>query len=126
MQTRLNATDKELEKLKLQARLDNKRISAVETERATVSKKLRDREEEIRGKAKLLEVCVGHAPRSHCYVCANMRKNVHDENLSLTLQLNLAEEKSTELLAENKQLVDRWMVRMGKEAEAMNEASKFS
>ena len=60
------------------------------------------------------------------YVRSDSRKNVQDDNLSLTLQLNLAEEKSSKLQAENEQLVDRWMARMGKEAEAMNDASKFS
>ena len=53
-------------------------------------------------------------------------QNVHDENLSLTLQLNVAEEHSKNLQIENKDLVDRWMTRMGKEAEDMNRASKFS
>ena len=43
----------------------------------------------------------------------------------MTLQLNMAEERSQKLHAENKELVDRWMKRMGKEAEDMNKASKF-
>jgi hypothetical protein len=38
----------------------------------------------------------------------------------------MAEKKSKELQRENKELVDRWMARMGKEADAMNDASKFS
>lgn len=37
----------------------------------------------------------------------------------------MAEDRSTKLQRENKELVDRWMARMGKEADAMNEASKF-
>jgi hypothetical protein len=45
---------------------------------------------------------------------------------TLNLQLNMAEEKSTRLQKENQDLVDRWMARMGQEAEAMNDASKFS
>lgn len=57
---------------------------------------------------------------------AKAPQDVHDENLSLTLQLNMAEEGSQNLLAENKELVDRWMTRMGKEAEDMNKAFKFS
>ena len=40
----------------------------------------------------------------------------------LILQLNVAEQKSAELVKENKQLVDRWMARIGQEAEAMNNA----
>lgn len=38
----------------------------------------------------------------------------------------MAEKKSKELQRENKELVDRWMARMGKEADALNDASKFS
>lgn len=38
----------------------------------------------------------------------------------------MAEEQSTRLKNENQDLVDRWMARMGKEAEAMNDASKYS
>lgn len=45
---------------------------------------------------------------------------------TLNLQLNMAEEKSTRLQKENQDLVDRWMARMGQEAEAMNKASKYS
>lgn len=46
--------------------------------------------------------------------------------VSLTLQLNMAEEQSRKLRQENKELVDRWMARMGQEADAMNDKSKFS
>lgn len=45
---------------------------------------------------------------------------------TLNLQFNMAEEKSDRLQHENKELVDRWMARMGQEADAMNDASKFS
>lgn len=45
---------------------------------------------------------------------------------TLNLQLNMAEERSTRFQRENQELVDRWMARMGQEAEAMNDASKFS
>ena len=53
-------------------------------------------------------------------------QEVHDENLSLTLQLNMAEKHSQTLMGENKDLVDRWMARKGEEAEAMNKASRFT
>lgn len=56
----------------------------------------------------------------------HLSQNVHDETVSLTLQLNMAEERSGRLQRENKDLVDRWMARMSKEAEAMNNASRFS
>jgi len=38
----------------------------------------------------------------------------------------MAEEQSQKLQRENKELVDRWMARMGQEADAMNVSSKFS
>lgn len=45
---------------------------------------------------------------------------------TLNLQLNMADQKSNKLQHENQELVDRWMTRMGLEADAMNDASKFS
>lgn len=53
-------------------------------------------------------------------------QDVHDETVSLTLELNVVEERCRELERENKELVDRWMARMGEEADALNKASKFS
>ena len=55
-----------------------------------------------------------------------MRKDVHDENLSLTLQLNVMEDQNKKLRLENQDLIDRWMARMGREAEVMNEALRYS
>lgn len=46
--------------------------------------------------------------------------------VSLNLQLNMSEQKKKQLTKENKELVDRWMARMEKEADAMNDASSFS
>ena len=53
-------------------------------------------------------------------------QDLQNEMATLNLQLNMAEEKSTRLQKENQDLVDRWMARMGQEAEAMNQASKYS
>jgi hypothetical protein len=53
-------------------------------------------------------------------------QDFQDELATLNLQLNMAEERSTRLKNENQDLVDRWMARMGQEAEAMNDASKYS
>lgn len=55
----------------------------------------------------------------------NAVQSVQDELASLNLQLNMAEERSSKLQRENQELIDRWMARMGREADAMNEASKF-
>ncbi|KAL1990850.1 hypothetical protein VTN49DRAFT_5853 [Thermomyces lanuginosus] len=106
LQERLNRATAELEKLKAQAQRDQRRIATLESERAHLQLRLKDRDEELREKAKLLD-------------------NVQDELAALNLQLNMAEERSNRLQKENQELIDRWMARVGQEADAMNEASKF-
>lgn len=106
LQIRLDAALKELETLKGRGRVDGKRMHQLNASLSQLTIKLKDREEELRGKAKLIE-------------------NVQDENVTLNLQLNMAEEQSGKLKKENKELVDRWMARMGKEADRMNEEHKF-
>jgi hypothetical protein len=49
---------------------------------------------------------------------------VQDEITVLTLQLNVAEQKTAKVQGENKSLVDRWMKKMSQEAEAMNRANE--
>jgi Autophagy protein 16 (ATG16) len=51
---------------------------------------------------------------------ANTSKDVHDEVISLNLQLNMSEQRVKDLGAENKELIDRWMAYKGQEAEEMN------
>jgi hypothetical protein len=46
--------------------------------------------------------------------------------ITLNLQLNMVEQRSNKLQGDNKDLIDRWMARMGQEADAMNDASRFS
>ncbi|KAI4135979.1 MAG: hypothetical protein LQ347_000211 [Umbilicaria vellea] len=106
-QSRLKSVTEQLERLKVKSSMDIQRISELIIEKAGLATRMRDRDEELREKAKLLE-------------------NVHDETVSLTLQLNMAEERLGKLQRENKDLVDRWMARMSKEADAMNNASRFS
>jgi hypothetical protein len=53
-------------------------------------------------------------------------QDFQDEIAALNLQMNMAEQKAARLEHENRELVDRWMARMGQEADAMNDASKFS
>ncbi|EXJ94194.1 hypothetical protein A1O1_02587 [Capronia coronata CBS 617.96] len=106
LQSRLDATSRELAALKAKARSDSKSIAQLNSKLSQLTLKLQDRDEELRGKAKLIE-------------------NVQDENVTLNLQLNLAEEHSEKLKKENRELVDRWMARMGKEADQMNEDNKF-
>ncbi|KAL9123352.1 MAG: hypothetical protein Q9187_000079 [Circinaria calcarea] len=107
LQARLIEATEVVKRLQSRLRTLDKQVIELHGERQVLSTRLKDRDEELRGKAKLLE-------------------HVHDETVSLTLQLNMAEAQSQTLKAENKELVDRWMARMGEEAEAMNIASKFS
>lgn len=106
LQSRLESVTRELETLKSKGRADSKRIAQLNASVSQLTVKLRDREEELRGKAKLIE-------------------DVQDENVTLNLQLNMAEERAGKLTKDNKELVDRWMASKGKEADRMNEDSKF-
>lgn len=58
LQDRLTRTTEELEKLKKKTQQDGRRITALEGERHHLQLRLRDRDEELRGKAKLLDVSV--------------------------------------------------------------------
>lgn len=58
METRLQSVTEDLQKLKIQTSLDSKRIGELLKEKATLTTGMRDRDEELRGKAKLLEVRV--------------------------------------------------------------------
>ncbi|GES59832.1 autophagy protein 16 [Aspergillus terreus] len=107
LQEKLARTNAELEKLRKKNTQDQRRVRTLESEITHLQKRLKDLEGELRGKAKLLD-------------------DFQDEIASLYLQLNMAEEKSNKYQRENQELVDRWMARMGEEAEAMNKASKFS
>ncbi|KAJ9198026.1 hypothetical protein DTO021D3_6179 [Paecilomyces variotii] len=107
LQEQLSRTSAELDKLKKKSVQDSRRITTLEGERTHLTLRLKDRDAELRGKAKLLD-------------------DLQDELATLNLQLNMAEDRSSKLQQENQELVDRWMARMKKEAEAMNDASKYS
>ena len=106
LQARLDRSTKDLEKLRSRSKIDNKKITQLTSELSQLSIRVRDRDEESRGKAKLLD-------------------NVQDEIVTLNLQLNMAEDEVKKLRKENKELVDRWMQRKGEEADKMNEDSRF-
>ena len=57
LQNRLDVVTSDREKLQKRSGLDQRRISALDAERMQLRMRLRDREEELRGKAKLLDVC---------------------------------------------------------------------
>ena len=63
-------------------------------------------DEELRGKTKLAE-------------------DAQDEMVAMGVQLNIAEEKSEKLTKENRELVERWMKRMGEEADRVNRDSNW-
>jgi len=107
LRSRLESLKKELEAVTTKGKSDSHKIAQLTSGVAQLSTKLRDREEELRGKAKLLV-------------------NVQDENATLNLELNQAEQEVKRIKKENQELVDRWVARMGKEADKMNEDSKFS
>ena len=59
METRLQSVGEDLQKLKVQSSLDSKRIRDLTKESAALTRGLKDRDEELKGKAKLVEVgCV--------------------------------------------------------------------
>lgn len=56
IETKLQTVTEELNKLKIQSSLDSKRVAELTKEKAMLTTGMRDRDEELRGKAKLLEV----------------------------------------------------------------------
>lgn len=107
LQSQVEAGKKDLENALSRGRSDAKKIAHLNGAATQLATKLRDREEELRGKTKLLV-------------------DVQDENATLNLQLNVAERDTAQLKKENQELIDRWMKRVGKEADKMNEEGKFS
>ncbi|KAL8417665.1 hypothetical protein RB594_001353 [Gaeumannomyces avenae] len=105
LQSRVKTAEGELERLRSKTADDSRAIRQLTSERNVLATKVRDRDEELRGKSKLVE-------------------NVQDELLALTLQLNVTEQKKAKIEAENKELVERWMKRKGQEAEALNLANE--
>ncbi|KAH9899108.1 autophagy protein 16 [Xylariomycetidae sp. FL2044] len=101
LEARLRKATAELTQLRARTQQDARRIGELTTERNALAGKLRDRSEELAGKNKLL-------------------KDVQDDNLTLNIQLDVTEQRAARVAAENRDLVDRWMQRMAKEADALN------
>lgn len=124
LQSRLKSAEDSRDELRARVKANEMLIKQLQAERSILSVKVRDRDEELRGKAQLL--VVSSIPSSFLLVVVSpAMQEVQDENMSLNLQLNIAEQQSAKLKKENKDLVDRWMARMGKEADAMNDKLKF-
>ncbi|KAI0166149.1 autophagy-related protein 16 [Xylariaceae sp. FL1272] len=105
-QTRLKAAESELAHLRSKSKVDGKRISDLTAERNALLAKLRDRKEELDEKSELV-------------------KDVQDKNLALEIELNVLGQRVDKVQTENKELVDRWMKRMGHEADAMNRQNEL-
>ena len=95
-----------LKTLQLQNKSSATQIAQITRQKNDVERRLRDRDEELRGKTKLAE-------------------DAQDEMVALGLQLNISEQKAEKLKAENEELVQRWMKRMGEEAEKVNRDSNW-
>ncbi|KAL1304402.1 hypothetical protein AAFC00_003402 [Neodothiora populina] len=106
LQTQLSQRQAELATLTGQAKAATKQVETLTREKLTLERRLKDRDEEVRQRQRLVE-------------------NVHDEMAGLNLELNMAEQKVATFKAENDMLVKRWMDKMGEEAERMNAESKW-
>ncbi len=104
-QQRLQVAEEELTRLRAKTATESKALRDLAVERRALTVKLRDRDEELRVKNKLVA-------------------DVQDELAVLNMQLDMVEKKRAEKEAENKQLVERFMKRVGQEAEAMNLANE--
>jgi chromosome segregation ATPase len=67
LQSRLDSITSELDKLKEKSAADVKRIGDLTTERSQLMVRLRDRDEELKGKSKLLEVNRNDSFRTQFY-----------------------------------------------------------
>ncbi|KAH8910002.1 autophagy protein 16 [Coniochaeta sp. PMI_546] len=107
LQSRLKNAEDELARLRNQTSADSRALRSLEAERKMLSRKLRDRDDELREKKKLVA-------------------DVQDELAVLNMELTVAERERKRAQDETKVLVDRWMKRMGQEAEDMNNANEPS
>lgn len=79
-------------------------LTSVHRQLAFLERKLKDRDEELRQKKKLVE-------------------DVQDEVVALTIQFNAVEREKEKLRGDNAELVRRWMERMRTEVERTNRES---
>ena len=107
LESRLSNLTATLDSSEQQNKSSTAHTAQLARQKAELERRLRDRDEELREKRKLVE-------------------QAQDEQVALGLQLSMAEQKSEKLSKENKELVDRWMKRVGEEAEQVNRDSKYS
>lgn len=101
LESRLRATTHDRDRLLSISRSQQTTIGTLTGERDVLARKVRDQASELRGKNDLLQ-------------------RVQDDLVALEIERNMAEKATARLTKENKELVERWMVRMAGEANAMN------
>jgi chromosome segregation ATPase len=106
LQSQLTTLTTTVTTLQAKSKSDTKKVSLLTNQLSQLQLKLSDKDSELRGKAKLIE-------------------DVQDENVTLNLQLNVAEETAAKLRKENEELVDRWMKAKAAEADGMNQRGGF-
>jgi chromosome segregation ATPase len=106
LQAQLSDLTTQLSALSTQQKVSQSQVATLSKQVLDAERKLQDRDEELRGKSKMVE-------------------QAQDEMVALELQFNLAEQRSEKLERENKELVERWMKRMGEEAEKVNRDSRW-
>lgn len=107
LQRGLRDAETQLSALRATEREARSQAAAAGRARAEVERRLRDREDEVRGKGALAE-------------------RAQDEMVALGLQLHMAEARAERLAGENAELVERWMRRVGEEAERVNRDSRWA
>ena len=106
LQKEVQEVTSSLSTLQIQSKASQAEISQLRKQKVHLERKVRDRDEELKEKAGLVE-------------------STQDEMVALGLQLNMAEQRKEKLETENQDLVDRWMKRMGEEADRVNRDSKW-
>ncbi|CAN8097485.1 unnamed protein product [Discula destructiva] len=105
LESRLRATTHDRDRLLSISKAQQQTIGALGAERDGLARKVRDQASELRGKNELLQ-------------------RVQDDLVALEIERNMAEKAKARLTKENKELVERWMVRMASEANAMNKRNE--
>lgn len=106
LQSQVEELTASLSTLDAQNKTSSTHITQLTRAKTEAERRLRDLEEELRGKDRLVE-------------------QAQDEMVAQGLQMNMAEQRAEKLEKENKELVDRWMKRMGEEADRVNRDSKW-
>ncbi|ODQ70346.1 hypothetical protein LIPSTDRAFT_65447 [Lipomyces starkeyi NRRL Y-11557] len=86
--------------------LTETRFEKLQLDKKKLESRLKTRDEEYRERNKSIQI-------------------LQDEILTYQIQLNVAEDKVNKLEKENRELVNRWMERVSREAEKLNDANAF-